>query len=245
VTYIPFCSGFFLTSNRDERRSRAVALEPSVYEAGTGLLLYPRDREAGGSWFAVHEKGCVLILLNGAFERHIPQGPYRKSRGLILLELADNRDPLRHFHDLDLAGIEPFTVLLLEEGQLHECRWDGAIRHHREPDPGVPHIWSSVTLYDPEAIQKREAWFDDWLQEHPSPDQAAILHFHQFTGDGDRHNDLLMNRDERMLTVSITSLRYAEERATMTYLDIPGRRSVTRELLMDRRPMTNTITRRI
>ncbi len=26
-----------------------------------------------------------------------------------------------------------------------------------------PHIWSSVTLYDPAAIRKRENWFNKWI----------------------------------------------------------------------------------
>lgn len=230
VTYIPSGDGIFLTSNRDERRGRAVALEPSVYEGSTGHLLYPKDAQAGGTWFAVHEKGHVLILLNGARVRHTPRGPYRKSRGLVLLDVADSESPLDQFKRLDLEGIEPFTLVLLEDGQLHECRWDGATKHHREPDPGEPHIWSSVTLYDQEVIQKREGWFAGWLLDNPDPGQETILRFHQFTGDGDRYNDLLMNRDDRMLTVSITSLRYGGGGGRMTYLDIPGRRSASREL---------------
>jgi Transport and Golgi organisation 2 len=230
VTYIPGGNGICFTSNRDERSGRAAALEPAIYEASAGNLMYPKDLQAGGTWFVVHENRQVLVLLNGGRVRHVPQGPYPKSRGLILLELADSKSPLHRFKTLDLEGIEPFTVVLLEGGELHECRWDGANKDHREQDQGAPHIWSSVTLYDPEVIRRRRVWFEDWLHENPDPDQDAILRFHRFTGDGDGRNDLLMNRDNEVLTVSITSVRCVGEDALMTYLDIRGGRTTRMEL---------------
>jgi len=230
VTYIPVGGEIYITSNRDERRTRQTASDPAVYEGTTGRLLFPKDAQAGGTWIAVHDKGHALVLLNGAWERHSQQGPYRRSRGLILLDLADSRSPLQQFRDIDLTGIEPFTGIWLEERQLHECRWDGINKHHRHPDEAKPHIWSSVTLYDPEVIDKRKAWFREWIHAHPNPSQDEILRFHRFTGDGDPHNDLLMNRDGLMLTVSITSIRHTDSGAYMRYLDIPSRRTETGEL---------------
>jgi hypothetical protein len=46
------------------------------------------------------------------------------------------------------------------------------------------------------------------------------LHFHQFTGDGDAHNDLLMNRDGKVFTVSVSSIQLTNNSSSMTYLDI-------------------------
>ena len=225
VTYIPFRDKVFITSNRDEQSRRLPALAPAIYETPGGRLLYPRDARAGGSWFVVRENGTVLVLLNGAWTSHRSQPPYRKSRGLILLELADGDSSLQRFDTLDLGGIEPFTLVIREEGLLYECRWDGSEKYRRQPDAAAPHIWSSVTLYGPEVIRRREEWFSRWLRQHPEPDQEAILHFHQFTGDGDRHNDLLMNRDNVMMTVSITALRAGDSEARLQYLDLPQRRT--------------------
>ena len=225
VTYIPFRDKVFITSNRDERLQRLPALAPAVYETPGGRLLYPRDAQAGGSWFVVRENGTTLVLLNGARAPHRPKPPYRKSRGLILLELADGDSSLQRFDTLDLGGIEPFTLVIREEGLLHECRWDGSEKYRRQRDATAPHIWSSVTLYGPEVIRRREEWFSQWLRQHPEPDQEAILHFHQFSGDGDGHNDLLMNRDNVMMTVSITALRAGDGEGRMQYLDIPERRT--------------------
>jgi uncharacterized protein with NRDE domain len=228
VTYIPVRNGFYLTSNRDEKQSRPAALEPGTYRGRTGSLLFPKDRRAGGTWFAVHEKGHVAVLLNGACHPHTPKPPYRRSRGLILLDLIDQPNSLQAFLDIDLDNIEPFTFILVEEGRLHECRWDGLRRSHRRPDAGLPHIWSSATLYSPEVIRKRERWFRNWLEGHPQPDSEAILGWHQQAGEGDAHNDVLMNRGGQMLTVSIICLNYHRNgdlsgglgNAQLIYLDV-------------------------
>jgi hypothetical protein len=232
VTYIPVKGGAYISSNRDERRGRPPAAKPAIVAGRTGQLLFPRDTQAGGSWFVVHEKGTVLVLLNGARERHIPHPPYRKSRGLILLELADSEDVLKEFKSLNLNEIEPFTLILLEDGCLYECLWDGIEKVHRPIDVTLPQIWSSVTLYDASIRQKRREWWDTWLQGNPAPGQEQVLGFHQFTGGGDPRTDVLMNREEGLLTVSITSVKITDEEARMQYLDILDGRSVSRQLLL-------------
>src|SRR5690606_29868760 len=161
----------------------------------TGNILFPKDRDAGGTWAAIHENGNTIIFLNGGFVRHEPQPPYRKSRGLVLLDLIDSPSPTETFHKLNLDQIEPFTAVIVESGSLFECRWDGNNARTAIKDNRVPHIWSSVTLYDDQVIAKREHWYRQWLQQIPEPGQEDIFHFHQFTGDGDGHNDLRMNRD--------------------------------------------------
>jgi hypothetical protein len=83
-----------------------------------------------------------------------------------------------------------------------------------------PHIWSSATLYDEEVVKKREYWFLKWLNKNPNPIQQDILHFHQFAGDGDKHNDLRVNRDGKLFTVSVTGIELNAEKGTMRYLDL-------------------------
>ena len=83
-----------------------------------------------------------------------------------------------------------------------------------------PHIWSSVTLYDPAAIRKREEWFHAWLSESAYPGSLDIIHFHQKGGDGDPFNDIMMNRDHKLFTNSISSIRLSPETASFRYLDL-------------------------
>jgi hypothetical protein len=76
-------------------------------------------------------------------------------------------------------------------------------------------------LYDGLVVKKREQWFAAFLNRNPNPTQLDILNFHRFTGDGDSKNDLLMEREDKYATVSITSLFLTAERGSMKYLNVP------------------------
>ncbi len=230
VTFIPLKDRIYISSNRDERRGRQAALAPAIYPRETGRLLFPKDGEAGGSWFAVHESGHVLVLLNGGWVKHQPRPPYRRSRGLVLLDLADSQDPANRFRCMHLNGIEPFTVIIWQEGRLIECRWDGKDKFQSGLDDRAAHIWSSVTLYNEAASGKRKQWFREWLEKNPSPPEEAVLHFHRFTGDGDPANDLLMNRADGMQTVSISCLSWSDRGAGFAYLDLAGTANYRQQL---------------
>jgi len=232
VTFIPVKEKVFITSNRDEKHWRSVATAPAVDTMKTGKILFPKDTHGGGTWFAVHENGNAVVFLNGAWQKHIPEPPYRKSRGLILLDFADSELPLKSFDENNLENIEPFTAIIWQDGKLSECRWDGSIRYSREMEVAVPHIWSSVTLYDDPTIRRRRYWFEEWMKKNPAPTQEEIFHFHQFTGDGDKHNYLLMNRNNMVFTVSITAATFTDELVTMRYTDLLNPASPSEEFLL-------------
>jgi hypothetical protein len=230
VTYIPTKEYIYLTSNRDEKNWRTDALTPAVYSFRSGKMIFPKDGDAGGTWIAAHENGNIVIFLNGGFKAHTPAPPYRKSRGLVLLNILDHHTPYNCFVAMNLNGIEPFTAIIRDNGDLFECRWDGSDKHHQKIDPQIPHIWSSVTLYDDETIQKRKKWFEDWIAKNNDPSRNDILHFHQFTGDGDAYNDLMMNRDGKVFTVSITSIEINGSGLNMNYLDLKNQQDYSGQL---------------
>ena len=234
VTFIPGRDKIYLTSNRDEKHWRSAALTPAAYPFPSGKILFPKDGDAGGTWIAAHENGNAIIFLNGAFEKHIPAPPYRKSRGLILLDLIESTTSYNSFLAINLNNIEPFTAIVWDDGYLFECRWDGSKKHARQLDAAMPHIWSSATLYDEEVIDKRTRWFERWLQQHHQPAQQDILDFHRFTGDGDQHNDLLMNRNGHVFTVSVTSMAITDHDVTMRYLDIKNNKELTQQLAFEK-----------
>ena len=234
VTFIPSGDKLYITSNRDEKHWRSNALPPAAYPYTSGNLLFPKDGDAGGTWIAAHENGNAIVFLNGGFVRHTPQPPYRKSRGLILLDLLDTPNPVMEFTSMPFTEIEPFTAVIWSLGQLFECRWDGEQKHTTQLPVMQPHIWSSATLYDEAVADKRKSWFKKWLrsQKHPSPED--ILHFHQFTGDGDTHNDLRMNRDGQVFTVSVTLLALTDEMTQMRYLDLKNNTAFTQDLKVEK-----------
>jgi hypothetical protein len=234
VTFIRSADKIYITSNRDEKHWRSSAFPPTLYPFPSGKLLFPKDGDAGGTWIAAHENGNAIVFLNGGFVRHQPMPPYRKSRGLVLLDLLDSINPVLGFKLMTLQQIEPFTAVIWNTGQLFECRWDGAKKHVTELNDSEPHIWSSVTLYDEAVVAKRNSWFRKWLQQHAEPAPADLLHFHQFTGDGDAHNDLLMNRNGQVFTVSVTQLVLTDEGTHMHYLDLKNNKTFTQQLIVEK-----------
>lgn len=234
VTFIPAGDKIYLTSNRDEKHWRSAALPPAVYPFPSGKILFPKDGDAGGTWIAAHENGNAIVFLNGGRIRHTPQPPYRKSRGLILLDLIEGRTAFNSFLAINLNNIEPFTAIIWDDGHLFECRWDGVQKYHHELSYKQPHIWSSVTLYDEEVINRRRRWFNSWLKKHPQPGQEDILHFHQFTGDGDQHNDLMMNRDGLVFTVSVTSMAITDQLVSMQYVDLQREKTCEQALAFEK-----------
>jgi hypothetical protein len=220
VTFIPVKDKFFITSNRDEKILRKPALPPTVYNLEGASIIFPKDSGAGGTWIAMHENGNAIVLLNGGFKKHTSAPPYIKSRGIVLLDVIKTISPFKTFSVLNLSGVEPFTIVLLDNSVLYECRWDGKNKYRKELDIIKPYIWSSVTLYDNEIVQKREQWFKEWLAKNPQPTMRDILNFHLFTGDGDKHNDLRMNRNGEMLTLSVTGMEINNDKGTMQYYDL-------------------------
>ncbi len=220
VTFLPGQDKILFTSNRDEHKMRSIALFPARYDYTTGNIVFPKDTQAGGTWVAVHENGNAMVLMNGAFKRHIPVYPYRKSRGLVFLEIFDSSEPKTSFDDIDLGNIEPFTLVIWQKDELWEARWDGLKKYTLRLPADVPHIWSSASLYDEEVIHKREQWFREWLKEIPHPVKKDALLFHEFGGDGDERISLRMNRDGILSTVSITCIELLKDKAIMNYIDL-------------------------
>ena len=143
VTYIPLKDTCFITSNRDENSKRITAMPPEIYDGINNRKVYPKDSQAGGTWIACKDNGTAAVLLNGAFKKHIPSPPYKRSRGLVFLEILDAENPVGHFMDISMEAIEPFTMIILDES-LHECRWDGTIKHCSVLNKSNSYIWSSL-----------------------------------------------------------------------------------------------------
>src|SRR5215213_8721662 len=115
VTFIPSGDGIYITSNRDEKYLRKPAIATEKYHHRDGTILYPKDADAGGSWIAMKDNGDAAVLLNGAFEKHIPSPPYKKSRGLVFVDMVSDDIVVRKFLHYDLNKIEPFTLIVFED----------------------------------------------------------------------------------------------------------------------------------
>ncbi len=218
VTYLPTQSGYIFTSNRDESPQRT-APHLRFRQVGKHRLLYPEDPKARGSWISVSDDGRLACLLNGAFLKHRRQLPYRRSRGLMLLDLFAFEDFKAFAKYYTFKNMEPFTLIGIEGSELHEFRWDGQKLHLRELPADASHIWSSTTLYPTEIAGKRRAWFDHWWQTHKANWENAFL-FHLTAGCGDPHNDIVMNRGDIVRTVSISSIQKTNGQFAFRHYDL-------------------------
>jgi hypothetical protein len=247
VTYVPAKNGVYLTSNRDEQASRSRAIRPVRQHRQTYEVVYPQDPDGGGTWIALKSTGDAAVLLNGAFHQHIKAPAYRRSRGMVFLDIFQSPDGLACFKGMDLSGIEPFTLVLYKaaeektrtgdsnrEASLHECRWDGAGKYIFRLSTASAHIWSSVTLYDDNASRERKRWFGQWLESGEKVSTESIMRFHSTAGSGDAYNDLVIDRDGRISTVSITSLHLSALKSNLSYLDLKSKQLFVEHLPMKR-----------
>jgi uncharacterized protein with NRDE domain len=222
VTYLPLPNNnFLLTTNRDVSIHRKPATFPTIGETKNGKILFPEDGEAGGTWVGTSEFGRVVVLLNGGFENHLSTPPYAKSRGIIVQEVLKITNAWTYLQKVVLTNIEPFTLLIMDwhiEFQLWEFVWDGERKYFKELDKNKPTIYSSSTLYNATMRQKRDDWFNNWLQQNPTYEQGDILDFHESAGEGNPHESLFLNRGY-MQTVSITSIQKQDNLATILYHD--------------------------
>jgi hypothetical protein len=215
--------------------ARPNAILPGTYEHDGTKIIYPKDVKANGSWIAFTQTGNAAVLLNGAFAKHIAKPPYRKSRGVVFIDIISNAQPEFCFLGMNLEMIEPFTLVLFVNSFLFEGRWDGEQKYFVQLNEKENYIWSSATLYTPEIINKRKQWFDKWLAENPNLSSTDVFNFHRFAGDGDTANSILMNRNE-MLTISITGIEINMNAATMQHFDLKENKHALKLLQLETIP---------
>ncbi len=220
VTFLPLSNtDFILTSNRDEQRLRET-LQPKIYEENGVEMLFPKDKVAGGTWIGVSSKKRMVCVLNGGFIKHIRKANYSKSRGLIAKELLKGNALMPFIKNLDLLGVEPFTMIVVDWNtdtlNLVELVWDETQKHIKQYK-NEPKIWSSSTLYTDEIKELRNNWFQKWLSENEFTSEA-ILKFHH-SEKGDKKQAILMKRNY-VETVSITSVKKMDNTIEMFYEDV-------------------------
>lgn len=207
-----------MSSVRDENPNRPRAKQPALQKSHNIQFWAPIDPEAGGTWWAVNEYGHTLILLNGAFTNHLPNTrSYRKSRGLIVKELAENADLITEWELLDLTDIEPFTLVIKQFDTLFECRWDGIMKFTKEINSKKEHIWSSATLYTQMVQQNRKQLFSDFLKSAPSETSEIIDFLNKYQ---EKDNGFIMRRFENLRSLSISTFHFHRSSVDIYYKDL-------------------------
>jgi len=219
VSFVAANDKIIITSNRDEAVLRP-ALKPAEYLVNGRKILFPRDPQAGGTWFATNEKSDVIVLLNGAAEKHKHLFNYRKSRGLIVLDLISSESAIQTWREIDLDNIEPFTLVLFESGKLYQLRWDFSEKETVVLDTAKNYVWSSSTLYPNEIREKRSQWFYSFLETKSDVNENEMFNFHRYTEDKNPENGLVIDRNGQLKTLSITQAVIENQSLKMMHFDL-------------------------
>jgi hypothetical protein len=175
VSYVPTDNGIIISSNRDEAIHRG---EPTIVHKqimNNKSLSFPKDIK-GGTWI-VHDDSDVIVLLNGAKERHERKDTYRMSRGLIVLDLMAQDNIMQAWMALDLTDIEPFTLVSYSSKFcLLELVWNGTEKISSSLDNDHAHFWLSSTLYTRQEIDALRPTFENTIGKHSTPEDIALFH---------------------------------------------------------------------
>jgi uncharacterized protein with NRDE domain len=220
VSFVNSNGKYIITSNRDEKVLRSNALAPKNYLINNKKILFPKDAQAGGTWYAANDKGDIAVLLNGAKEKHNLKPSYRKSRGLIVLDLISATSIVAAWQLIDLEGIEPFTLVVFESKKLYQLQWNELEKEKLTLDTSISHIWSSSTLYSKEIREERASWFTQFMTQKLITNEEDLFDFHSNTEEHDSENGLVINRNGILKTVSISQTVIDRNKISFHYHDL-------------------------
>jgi Transport and Golgi organisation 2 len=227
VSFVVANGKTIITSNRDEKVLRPSAVEPKSYLVNNKNIIFPKDPKAGGTWYAITEDANVLVLLNGADEKHQLKPSYRKSRGLIVLDIISSDSPIEAWKRIDLSDIEPFTLVLFQNFKLYQLRWNEIEKSTIDLDVTQNHIWSSSTLYPKDIREKRANWFHTFLDTKPEVTATEMFNFHRYTEEKNQEHGLVINRNDLMKTLSITQTVIEQNKVVLSHHDLQQQKDFT------------------
>ncbi len=210
-------NGYQVFFNRDEQKTRALAMPPKQYQVNGVDIIMPLDPTGGGSWISINEFGLSLCLLNN-YQGIVPDGPL-VSRGLLLKNVSSSRNIAQlteAFHRLELSSFAPFTLLAFapnltqHNGVVVAYKWDGVQQSIVETDS--PLFSSGVDLARVQAY--RQAKYDQLIST--GKNQQNLLMFHSHHHSEQPHLGTCMHRSDAH-TVSFSHLRNRHGQASMFY----------------------------
>ena len=216
VTFTPTSKGFIFTSNRDENKYRKT-IHPKLYTHQQHKLLYPKDLEKGGTWFAINnDQKEVACLLNATGK--IPQSNPRISRGQVVLSyLTDDKNFMLENQLLKTA---PFILIIISfsiNTQIVEYHWNGKQLFKDKRDENKPQLWCSNTLYSREKKLSLTAKFEQQVLQ--SDRWKSIIHFHEKIA-LPLNSSYYKIKDKNIQTVSITSLNSWDKSKKTYYVSL-------------------------
>ncbi|WP_024607937.1 MULTISPECIES: NRDE family protein [unclassified Pseudoalteromonas] len=203
LSYFLTDDGYELFFNRDEQKTREMAIAPSKH---TGNAIYPIDPQGGGTWLGVSHWGQTLALLND-YQSVFDITAVKHSRGLLIPHLLSNKTPaLSQLQNMDLSGYAPFKLcifpdkLSLNNSHIVFVRWDTK----QLIDCQVESLATSSGVELETVTQKRKQQFKQLIDlRYPASEQ--FLAFHYSKAEQGQYG-VNMQREDAM-TVSISHIK--------------------------------------
>ncbi len=226
VSWVQQPGGYQLFCNRDEKRTRRIAMPPRMLERGGVRYLAPIDSDSGGTWIAVNEYGMSAVVLNGH-----PGGLAPRSRGLLPAELIwqpSAVEAILALKQIDLTRFAAFTVVVLEPGgepvvadwnrQALRIDWAGKAR--------MPLTSSS---FDPDGVHRaRGARLMELAPEMQRADADALRQLHTTHGAAPNAYSPCMHRVDAE-TVSFSWINVSSQEVRFLYTPAAPCRQVPAE----------------
>lgn len=215
VSFVPLSDRIVITSSRDESTGRKNPTLIHEWIRTKKSLTFPQDVK-GGTWIGYDNFNNFLVILNGGRTKHKRAKAYRKSRGLIVLDLLDADNIPLEWEKIDLTDIEPFTLLhYSSEGNLWEWIWNGKNKTTNKLDEKKGHCWLSSTLYTPEEWTTMVDKFQKILPTLKTSEIIRSFHLeHRYENKPAGIIHPIIN------TVSNTVVEISEEKINFNYLDL-------------------------
>lgn len=210
--------GYHLLFNRDEKRTRSLALPPAIHERSGLAFLAPTDPDGGGTWLWVNAAGVSAALLNfyEADIRGLPTFP--RSRGLLLQDLAGSRSTAELREALegrDLSPYRPFWLLSLDRSSAAALwRWDGQELRDVSPTVQATPFHSTSSFANTEVVAARRAAYEA-AQTAPE-DLVGLRRLHHHQMPGREAFSICMERPDAR-TVSLSEVEVSADRVRLAY----------------------------
>lgn len=166
---------FILTQNRDESVLRPSSQDFTTREIYNQSFNAPIDLVSKGTWI-YDSVNFVCCILNGEYKKHAHRPPYRMSRGLIILELLKYNSIDQFIKKVELEGIEPFTMIMLNRNTDEKkiLVWDETQKHLEDLSGQKLIVRSSSTLYSESEKETHRRAFE--TLSDPNPETLFQLH---------------------------------------------------------------------
>ncbi len=218
-----------LACNRDEQVTRQIAEPPSVHEFERGVgAIFPRDRDAGGSWVGVNTSGIAVSLLNNYAADIRPPPREARSRGVLVPKMLQMRTMGEVMDEMESMGhglhhFRPFWLIVASSPANSNASatlftWDGE-RLDVEPT-SLPMAQVSSGFEHVLVEKSRRAQIESFLGEADewTPGEMDTVFGGHLPSRG--ATSVCMHRDDAS-TVSHTRIEISGDDVSLAYYDGP------------------------